>query len=347
VGTSLLGHHRDIAPSQLREALRALPPTDRRCGAEINSIQSLIDTGRVPADVGLQFFHSQTPDGQRVAETLVQYYRWRGHAPVESIEVEDLQDEDPRRFRTRGLRTLTRKLCQAVRDYPACAFNATGGYKAQIAIAVLLGQALEIPVFYLHEKFREIIEFPPLPFALDYELWMRASGMLNDLARTTEPIRADTYEELDEKMEALVERVEIDGVDYLELAAPGQIVRDTFRERFRSDRDQYLPPNCPAERKQEPSIKKNEGHLLAYRNQVIMFMQRVTQEVGPVVSCHSNYFNPDLPARTRFVETREHLEGIFSPGGWTMRFRIETTATTQGQRRAVLYLLNEWYDQHF
>src|SRR5262249_24328814 len=154
--------------------------TDRLCGAESNSIASLVATGRVPAGCGLFFFHSATDQGRDIAAILTGYYRDRGHSPVEAIEVRDLQDADPKRFPTHGLRNLARLLCKVIRDYSpaACALNATGGYKAQIAIAVLLGQALGVPVYYKHEQFAEIIAFPPMPVALDFEVWMRVSGML-------------------------------------------------------------------------------------------------------------------------------------------------------------------------
>ena len=82
---------------------------------------------------------------------------------VEAREIDDLQDADPKRFRTKGLRNLAKVVCGVIRDYGAanCAINATGGYKAQIAIAVLMGQALGVPVYYKHERFDEIIAFPP------------------------------------------------------------------------------------------------------------------------------------------------------------------------------------------
>ncbi len=54
----------------------------------------------------------------------------------------------------------------------AIAINATGGYKAQISFAGMIGQALEIPVYYLFEKFSEVIELPPQPIALDLAFWL-------------------------------------------------------------------------------------------------------------------------------------------------------------------------------
>ncbi len=269
----------------------------------------------------------------------------KGHAPVAAIEVADLQDSDPKRFRTRGLRNLARQVCRVVREYSAgaCAINATGGYKAQIALAVLLGQALGVPVYYMHERFTEIISFPPMPIALDFEMWMRASGMLYDLERNPEPSPADDYaDDWDEKFESLVERVPIDGQDYLELSPTGQIFHETFRQRFRSIRDQVLPPAVPAGQKKEPILKSDEGHMLAHRAEVERFLVRVTREVGPVALCVTSYFNPDLPQRTRFRLSRDGIEGVYSGGGWTVKFRVETSAQTPGQQAAVVAALNEW-----
>ena len=47
--------------------------------------------------------------------------------------------------------------------------NATGGYKAQIALAVAFGQANETQVFYKHEHFDQIIRFVKIPFSFDLE----------------------------------------------------------------------------------------------------------------------------------------------------------------------------------
>src|SRR5262245_5323853 len=45
------------------DALDRLPADQRTCGAEVNSVASMIALGHVPADVGLVFFHSATDDG--------------------------------------------------------------------------------------------------------------------------------------------------------------------------------------------------------------------------------------------------------------------------------------------
>ncbi|MDW8197189.1 MAG: putative CRISPR-associated protein [Gemmataceae bacterium] len=329
--------------AEVAQGLATLSPSDRLCGAEINSIASLIDKQHVPADCGLFFLHSDTDDGRNIATILQYYYRSRGHAPVETIGVSDLQDQDPKRFRTQGLRNLARDICRVIRQYTpaACAINATGGYKAQIAIAVLLGQAIGVPVFYKHELFSEIIAFPPMPVALDFEVWMRASGMLWDLERSAEPIAASLYAaDWDEKYESLVEVVPIDGRDYLELSPTGQIFHETFRERFRKNRNNLLPPAVPAGQKRPPRLE-DAGWPGKYP-EVERFMQRLTEAVAPVVHCATYYFNPDLPERTRFRLGATGIEGIYSDGRFTVKFHVQTTAQTAGQQAAVVALLNEW-----
>jgi putative CRISPR-associated protein (TIGR02619 family) len=330
-------------PQLIADALLQVKSTSRTCGAEINAIASMIDKEYVPANCGLFFLHSETDDGRSIAAILKSYYQSRNHAPVETIEVPDLQDQDPKRFRTKGLRNLARKICGVIceRSAAACAINATGGYKAQIAVAVLLGQAIGVPVFYKHELFSEIIAFPPMPVSLDFEVWMRASGMLYDLERTSEPLSAAIYQdEWDEKYESLVERVQIDGHDYLELSPTGQIFHETFRERFRTDRDQVLPPPVPPAQKRQPRLE--DAGWPGQHPEVERFMVKVTDEVPQVVHCATFYYNPQLPERTRFRVGRDGIEGIYSDGCFTVKFRVETTANTPGQQAAVVASLNEW-----
>jgi len=327
--------------SEVAQALAALPATDRLCGAEINSIASMIDKGYVDPQCGLYFLHSQTDEGREIANILWQYYHGRGHQPLELVEVPDLQDADPKRFRSKGLRHLARALAKVVWEHSpgACAINATGGYKAQIAIGVVLGQALGVTVYYKHELFSEVIAFPPLPVALDFELWMRASGMLGQLADSHLPVPAARYkEEWDERYEALVERVPIDGVDYLELSPTGQIFYETFQHRFRSVADQILPPPAPSKR---PPVLEKAGWP-GKHPEVKQFMQRVTDEVPFVVQCSTFYFNPDLPEQTRFLLSHGDVVGIFSEGNYCVKIRVETTAQTDGQREAAMAALNEW-----
>lgn len=176
VGTSLLGNlarepegsplraaleRRD--PAALGDALAELPLGHRTTGAEACALVSLVSNGYAPAHVGIELIHSETEDGRLVAGVLARLFRRQGHGPVHTHEVAGLTDDDPERFRTEGLANLASVFASLIREHgpAACAINATGGYKAQIAVAVLLGQELRVPTYYMHERFSEIIAFPP------------------------------------------------------------------------------------------------------------------------------------------------------------------------------------------
>lgn len=184
VGTSLIYPNlsnlsRDAAPvlydafhqkewANVARQLTALDPHEHVCGGEINSIQSLLDRGFVAAEPRLIFLCSDTDEGRAIGETLVCYWRLRG-MDGSAVIIEFLQDDRPGEFFTRGLQALAREVCRTVRTYSPenCAINATGGYKAQAAVAIMVGQALGIPVYYKHERLDDIIAIPPLPVALD------------------------------------------------------------------------------------------------------------------------------------------------------------------------------------
>ncbi len=321
-------------------------PTDRLCGAEINSLASLVAKGYAAADANLVFCHSDTADGQAIGRILEVYFRRAGHSSVQARTITDLQDRDARLFRTRGLRNLAREVCKVIRDYGAasCAINATGGYKAQIAIAVLMGQALGVPVYYKHELFDEIISFPPMPVAFDFEAWMRLSGLLLVLQADLQPADlVEDYPDDAETLESLVDRETVDGVDYLELSPTGQIFHETFRERFRTTRDQVLPPPVPTGQKKPPHFE-DSGHMHAVRG-LKAFLEAVTASAPQVVRCSTFWSHPDLPRPARFWVGAEGVEGQFSDGKALVKFRVETSATTPGQMAAVAARLNEWLQE--
>ena len=328
---------------KVAEFLHDLKPTERRCGAEINSVADLLSHEYVDRD-SLHLLFSDTEDGENIAAALKAYFildDWR----VEIHRVDGLTDKDPRAFRTRGLRNLAKLLGEQVREAGAdfCAINATGGYKAQISIAVLMGQALEIPVYYKHERFNDIILFPPMPVALDFELWERASGMFRVLSQPNacEPWE-DFCEDWDERFEPLVNRERIEGMDYLELSATGQIFHDTFRSRFQRHKTVRLPRD--AHEKRPPTLGRHDyGQAEAKINH---HLQKVTNARPYICSCHTTYWNQDLPKRDRFRMADGKVQGIYSNGTWCVKFTVLTTADgDENQLRAVVADLNDWLDE--
>ncbi|WP_025324149.1 putative CRISPR-associated protein [Deferrisoma camini] len=354
VGTSLVGHITPAAgrPSALPDVaeawsegdfeavarrVAALGPDDRRTGAELQSLYDLVARGHARPDARIELFHSATPDGRAAARVVAEVLRRRGH-PVELHEVEHLQDADPKRFRSKGLRVLVKLLCRAVRAWGTAGtgIDATGGYKAQIAVAVVIGQALGVPVFYRHERFPEVISFPPLPVSLDYGLWMRWSGVLAALDRGEWVRWLDVADDWEPVMETMVERVALEESEFLDLSAMGQVFHEAFRHRFRSEADRLLPP--PATQKSQPRLTDHAWG--GARTRIGALLARVVDDTPYVTSCRTHYWNPDLPSACLFRLRGEGIEGVWSDGTWTVKFWVDTTAVTPGQREACVADLN-------
>ena len=88
---------------------------------------------------------SDTNEGRITGEILVTYFESRKDdlrlQNARYVCIDGLQDERPWEFRTVGLRNLVREIGKIVRDVGSPAYvaiDATGGYKAQIAVAALI-----------------------------------------------------------------------------------------------------------------------------------------------------------------------------------------------------------------
>ncbi|MFN6519178.1 MAG: putative CRISPR-associated protein [Nostoc sp. CreGUA01] len=190
VGTSLLNNLKYAEESiknvfeeknwnQLALLLLDQDNSSRICGAEINSITSICNKNLLTSRIRLIFLVSDTEDGKNTGKLLKLYYD-NSKNPLRFKEEVDvrvlggLRDDDVKAFKQQGLKNLVREISNEVRKFApeAIAINATGGYKAQISFAGMIGQALEIPVYYLFEKFSEVIELPPQPVALDLAFWL-------------------------------------------------------------------------------------------------------------------------------------------------------------------------------
>lgn len=358
VGTSLLGHLNKV--EEIRKALATgdrykvlnyllnFDPGDQACGAEINSLHEMRKRGMV-TDANLHLLYSDTGDGRMVAEILQEYYRhlrWK----TEIYPVRGLTDKNPRRFRTEGLRNLVRVMGKIIRDYGSsnCLINATGGYKAQIAVGVMLGQALGISVFYKHERFAEIISFPPLPFSLDFNLWQQYNHLFFTLHRNNMVLEKELLEkdEWDEKLESLVEREEIEGEYYLALSPAGEVFHQAFYfYRLEKVKD-YLPTPVPPELKKEIKTIKLSDHDWPDRKRVRRVMEKVYAEQF-VCKCVTDYLNPDLPKEEGFLLEKGEITGIISNGTWTVKFKVLTTASREEEKKAVVEYLNSRWEKYF
>jgi putative CRISPR-associated protein (TIGR02619 family) len=268
--------------AHLARELLNVEPTARLCGAEINTIEEVRKKHWLTLE-NLIFLVSDTEAGKNTGEVLTHYFLARTDLSLRTVEyatVEQLQDERPKDFKVHGLRNLVRKVGEYIQrcgGIEQIAIDATGGYKAQIAIAVLIGQALNIPVYYKHERFAEIIDFPPLPISLDYAILAEHADVLTDFERGA-TYSSDEIGMIDERLRVFLTEVDIDGKTCFELSPIGQIYLTGFRLR-------YPKPIAlvPADvRRTEPSFR-DDHYPIGFQE----FVWKVWRENAWIVTCNS------------------------------------------------------------
>lgn len=171
VGTSVLTNaqrHLGQQSLSLDDLTRYLRSVEATAGsAETNSVTRL-----VAANDRTVLVHSQTPEGALCAAALERYFAARD-VEASVVEVRDLVYSESR-FKLRGLRSLVATLVELVdkerRAGREVLINATGGFKAEAAYATLVGLLLRVPVYYIHERFNEIVEMPTTPLSWDLGL---------------------------------------------------------------------------------------------------------------------------------------------------------------------------------
>lgn len=269
--------------TDLAKQLCKVDPASRICGAEINTIEESIRKNNFVIQ-NLVFLVSDTPSGVSTGMLLKRYFELRTDLEsLQSVEycvVPDLQDTDPKRFRTQGLRNLVQTMGEYINRFgqDRIRIDATGGYKAQIAIALLLGQALDIPVYYKHERFSEIISFPPLPVSLDYSLLEKYSDVLVDLEKGLVLSDSD-FEIPDEKLRIFLSEEEVDGVRLYELNAVGMLYLTAFRIR---NPKAVLLRNLTEEEREKPSFR-DDHYPIGFKS----FVNRVWSECTWIKTCTS------------------------------------------------------------
>jgi putative CRISPR-associated protein (TIGR02619 family) len=324
----------------LARELSKVPASARICGAEINSIAEAVKQERLTLE-HIHFFVSDTQDGRLMGRLLESYVIETGLSDLKTCTVHplaDLQDDKPSRFKVYGLRNLVRELGKIVNQFSADALviDATGGYKAQIAIAVVFGQALNIPVLYRHERFSEIIDFPPMPITFDYDLLGQNAALLAAFERG-DALTTREMEALDEKVRVLLEEIEVDNDNVFELGAVGQIFLTGFRLRFPRSRQLV---NVPEQDRREPTFR-DDHYPIGFKE----FVRKVWAETGWIKSTHSVPYDRQKAIKGIGFYVREgKLFGTFQDkDSFGARFEIMTVADGQDQLTWAADQLNQRY----
>ncbi len=199
----------------------------KKVSAEVNSTMTMIESGIISGEK-LFLILSDTINGHIAGGLLKEMFtagnRLSHFDNVETISIHGLNDEDFEVFRHTGLKNLVSRVCSILLEHQYdVAINNTGGYKAEIAYAGIIGQVFGVPVYYQHEKFGSMIELPPLPVSIDYSLWEQHGELLRKLVDKVE-IKADNKGEIaDPALMYLVDTATRNGERWMSLNAAGHL----------------------------------------------------------------------------------------------------------------------------
>lgn len=303
-----------------------------RASAEVHTWYrlGLLDEGSA-AEVRL--VHSETPDGRFCAERL-QIYASGRDLQAGLCSIEGLTYGDPHTF-SRGLRHLVRRLAEEIRRGKAAgevAIAATGGFKAEIAVANLVGALLGAPVYYIYEQFRELIRMEPLPIALSPD-WLRegaGASLLRKLAAEDCLPRSQVASLLkgDGRLEMLVESEDVDGADHVCLNLLGTLAGQLL-EAPAVD----WPPATNTEPEQKVALQKTKHHRPKGWEAIVEGLARSPFVTFVRYDAAAGQQRGVRPATDNAADVFVVITGDGAP---PLGLRAGTTAENAGQRRRVV-----------
>lgn len=195
--------------------------------AQTDPVQASAETNTLQA-IGVQdsdrllFLHSDTPEGRFCSERLQRFY-------ADAMECRDVAGRSltalgyaHASFSQKGLKVLVQEAIKAVKQareknlQPV--FCATGGFKAEIAFLNLLGALLEVEVYYIYEKFQEIVRLPRLPLGWNTEWVLSRQDFFDWVDEDPRPsAEVENWLKADPELRPLIEDAG-DGCSYLNAA---------------------------------------------------------------------------------------------------------------------------------
>lgn len=355
VGASLLTNaNRDSAPDRLKQLVNAFKekdytkanqliaaiqdPFDKSLGAEINSIANIVKRELLTSRQQMYLLVSDTTAGEQTGEILKGYFEKNKNGldfnSVKIVKIEKLNDKKRFEFKFYGLRNLVKEMARCIKESGnRCIINATGGYKATIAYSTLLGQALNVPVYYLFESFDEIIELLQVPVKLDTTLYRKYSRLFAMLEyenvveeeKLLKKFDYASWAKVPEELKILLERTSIDSKYYLALNPLGQI----YLESVNWDCSTIDDPAYKTEEAFEEKIRGSGGHAIKFREENWKIIEDIAKlpQVISVATTGSSEIESGNQYKV-WIEG-DHLRLSLSSKAGTGFFVIQTTVQNQ------------------
>ena len=179
VGISLLTNFerehkttRDNTLKQHQQVLDFIVQNPTKSCAELNSLNAKTKFLEVKKPFGITLVYTDTQFGKFSATMIKTFLERNGFTPIEiklnnlSIPKTELDAKKAQQLANKGLKELQTKIKKHIEKLmkkdpdTKIYINATGGFKAQVAILYGIGKELDIPIYYMHEEYQMAIELP-------------------------------------------------------------------------------------------------------------------------------------------------------------------------------------------
>lgn len=311
-----------------------LAQADRsEASAETNTLHAM----QIEPSDHILFLCSDTIEGRFCAERLRHFIIHAVHclpSQVKSRSVTSLGYSDAG-FSQRGLKGLVSEAVKAVsyarehRQHLTPIFCATGGFKAEIAFLNLLGALLEVEVYYIHERFREIVRLPRLPLRWDAQWVLQHQDFFEWIdEEPRRSIEVQSWLKARPALQSLVEDAE-DGFSYLNAA--GNLLFKAAKEQFNLKPPLMWPEPVMHQPHEKDKISSEEHHRPRGWKRFVDQLCRISW-VSQVRYDKSILGN----AKVKVVDAANGTIGAqYSVDDKVLPLRVETTAQGEDQTKLV------------
>ncbi|KAF2961318.1 putative CRISPR-associated protein [Fervidobacterium sp. 2310opik-2] len=328
------------------------PEMSRKYGAEINSTVSILKKGYLHERKNIYFLVSDTKDGRKIGKILEGYFKSVKDFKFENVKVvvvEKLDDSRPQDFKIYGLKNLIKEMAKIIKLHIGnVIINATGGYKAQIAFALTLGQGLKVPVYYRFETFPEVIELEPLPIDLDHSWYFLAKNLFEEFdgRENLVPLKdvEDLYKSLPEETKIFFDIEKIDDTDYIAISTMGQIYLEVVKNKLYFLEKHVELKERDKEFKFISSGKRgNLNHVIDKYNLEELFSEFKYITNARVVKFSENEKSEGFKIKTKGNE----IVVILNTKNGLVHLEIETTARNELELEIIKSKLEEYLSDKF
>lgn len=281
--------------------------------------------------------HSQTPDGKYCA-TQLQQFAQQLKLKTQCCPVHDLSYANAETF-NRGLRQLVRVLAEVIHTSRAnqdsdLVIAATGGFKAEIAMANLVGTLLGVPVCYIYQQFEQLVTIEPLPISLAPDFLQDGVGKAflqrlvhQDCCRQD----IDSFLKQERRLELLIDTADDRDDEQPDAPVCLNLLGELAAQVLAAPASDW-PTTCDTLPRDKKKLQGTKHHRPQGWENVVDRLAR-SQFVRQIRYDGAAGNQPGLsPA----IDSKTDIWCVLNDGKYVLSLRLETTAETIAQRRLLM-----------